>query len=298
MDEKTVVGIWGSGVVGSSTGYIFEKLCPEQVEVIYYDTDPKKGFTENKEDLLERSEFIFLCLPTPMRITGEISLQYLDDAIKEISQHFIFNPPKMKQIFIIRSTSVSGSTDNFAAKYPNLILAFCPEFLTEKNSQEDSLLANKIVIGANDLWAYKRIEALFKLAYQDSSIAYIYLNRKEAEMFKYFSNIFLTAQVMVANELYFVCRKMGLNYDRIRRALIHDRRIGTYTQVPGPDGDFGCGGKCFIKDTNAFIYLAKEHNFIPHILETMMKWNDHIRINKDWQQIPGAVEDCGYDENH
>ncbi len=255
-EEKIVVGIWGAGVVGQATGYVFEVLCPDKVEVIYYDTDPKKGFQNNKEELLNRSNFVFLCLPTPMRVTGEISLQYIDDSLKEIRNFFFEKAlPSYNQIFIIRSTSVSGSTDHFASKY-NLTLAFCPEFLTEANSKEDALLTNRIVIGTNDLWVRKKIENLFRTAYESGvdagSIDYIHLSRAEAEMFKYFSNIFLASQVMVANELYFVCRKLGLNYDKIRKGLINDRRIGTFTQVPGPDGDFGVGGKCLVPGTMVF----------------------------------------------
>jgi UDPglucose 6-dehydrogenase len=252
-EKKIVVGIWGAGVVGSATGYIFEKLCPDKVEVIYYDTDPKKPYRENKKELLQKSDFVFICLPTPMKITGEISLKYIDDSLKEISKFMEkFERDNHSLVFIIRSTSVSGSTDEFAKKYPLLDLAFCPEFLTEANSKEDALFTNKVVIGANDLLIYRKIEALFKLAYEETEIAYIHLNRKEAEMFKYFSNVFLAAQAMVANELYFICRKLGLNYDKIRKPLINDRRIGTFTQVPGPDGDFGVGGKCLVPGTMVF----------------------------------------------
>lgn len=434
--SKTVIGVWGAGVVGQATGFVFEKLCPDKTEIIYYDKF-KKEFSENKEDLLNRSEFIFLCLPTPMKITGEVSLEYIDESLKEINDYLKDNVQFSNQIFIIRSTSVSGSTDAFALKYPSLTFAFCPEFLTEANSKEDSLLANKVIIGANDFWVYKKIEALFKLAYEGSLVSYVFLTRAEAEMFKYFSNVFLAAQVMISNEIYFVCRKMGLNYDKIRKPLLLDRRIGTFTQVPGPDGDFGVGGKCLVpetmvrikekglitldeaeegdeifdgngytkvikkgerfvsemielkagdgeltgsitgsfdhiqpvweeniykekylkdigitdtvsyisvqeeqgnfetlevgieiisltkkkggrvisletksgfyvannikthncfpKDVNAFIYLAKEKGVIPHILETMMKYNDHIRMKKDWLSIEGAVESCKYD---
>jgi len=40
----------------------------------------------------------------------------------------------------------------------------------------------------------------------------------------------------------------------------------THLDVPGYDGDFGYGGKCLVKDLNAFIYLARELGYIPYLL--------------------------------
>lgn len=283
MSNKVVVGIFGSGVVGTATGAIFEQLCPDFVDVIYYDKY-KKGLTENLDDLITKSNFIFICLPTPMKSTGEAKMDFVEDAVSQIASREEYDP-----IIIIRSTSVSGSTDAIAEKYPNSRIAFCPEFLTERNSIKDSVSTNRVVIGANEVSIARNIHDLFYLAFSHEVI-YIFLSRKEAETLKYFSNCFLTAQVMFANELYFICKEIGVDYDKVRRCLIYDKRIGTFTQVPGHDGDFGVGGRCFPKDFNAFRYLAKKNGCSTPIMDTMMLFNDKIRKNRDWEEIPGAVE--------
>lgn len=293
--KKTMIGIWGAGVVGSATGHIFEVHCPDDVEVIYYDKFlPEYKSSGNKLALLNYSKFIFVCLPTPMKITGEISMEYIENSLREITDFYNGRTLPYPAI-IIRSTSVSGCTDNFAEMYPKFRFAFMPEFLTEKNAMLDTLATNRVVIGANNTTTYEEIKHLFELAYK-GTVTYIYLSRKEAETLKYMSNIQLAAQVLVSNELYFICEKLGVNYDKVRKILALDDRIGKFTQVPGHDGDYGVGGKCFPKDMNAFVYLAKQIGYFPTILDAMIKVNEHIRIKKDWLDIPGAHENCSFEE--
>lgn len=291
MNKKTVVGVWGAGVVGSATGYIFEQLCPEEVDVVYYDLY-KEPYKENKLDLLKRADFIFVCLPTPMSVTGEVCLKYIEQALSEINSSALYKPGTP---VIIRSTSVSGSTDDFATfNFTNLTLAFCPEFLTEANSLKDALEPKRIFIGVENPMAFVRIEELFNKAFNNHSIEnpeIIKLTRKEAETIKYVHNVMLACQVMIANELYFICKKLDVNYPKLQCFLYHDKRIGTHTQVPGPDGDYGFGGKCFPKDLAAFIYLAEQNGYEPKVLKAVQTMNEHVRVNKDWLEIPGAVEE-------
>lgn len=278
-EDKVNIGIWGKGIVGSATGMLFEES--DKTKVYYYDKYKNIG---SKIDVVDSCDFIFLCLPTPMKVNGEICLDYLETTIAEIDKL-----TEKKKIIIIRSTAVSGSTDKFADKYTKFDFVFCPEFLTEKNAEEDMKLAGRIVIGANSDTTFEAVKSIFKYAYNDK-VTYIRLTRKEAETLKYISNIFLAGQVMLANELYFICDKLNVNYNKLREQLKYDGRIGSHTQVPGPDGDYGIGGKCFPKDVSAFIYLSKQNGIEPRILEEMMRLNEKVRINKDWLDIAGACE--------
>ena len=65
--------------------------------------------------------------------------------------------------------------------------------------------------------------------------------------------------------------------------------IARNINVPGPDGDFGAGGKCLIKDINALIYMARENMYRPYLLEEVWRLNEKVRKNKDWLEIPGAT---------
>ena len=76
------------------------------------------------------------------------------------------------------------------------------------------------------------------------------------------------------------------------KLLFYDRRIGrSHWLVLGPDGDKGFGGKCFPKDLNALIYLAKKKRYNPHFLKEVWRSNLRWRKNKDWE-IRGETSTC------
>ena len=59
----------------------------------------------------------------------------------------------------------------------------------------------------------------------------------------------MATKVSFANEIYKLCEKLDLDYDKIIEMATLDPRLGdSHWGVPGPDGDFGYGGHCFPKD--------------------------------------------------
>jgi UDPglucose 6-dehydrogenase len=290
---KPTVGVWGCGVVGGNTAKLFKERSDHAVQVLRYDKY-KNGNWATPEELVLLSDFIFICLPTPMKDTGEIDLSYIDAAIGEIDRlaHQLRNN---KPIVIIRSTSVSGSSDQYAEICPHLEIAFMPEFLTEANPWGDTVGATRVVIGTSNTLTFFTIRSLFQLVY-GNQVEYIHMTRSEAEMYKYACNYLLSMSVLAANELYFICKAVGIDYQVIQRNLKYDSRIGSFTVVPGPDGDFGVGGKCFPKDIGALAHLAKVHGYTPDLLDMAIDFNLRIRINHDWLEIPGAVSDCSFKE--
>jgi UDPglucose 6-dehydrogenase len=290
---KPTVGVWGCGVVGGNTARLFKELSNHEVSVLTYDKY-KNGNWVTPEEMVLLSDFIFICLPTPMKDTGEIDLSYIDAAIGEIDRlaHQLRNN---KPIVIIRSTSVSGSSDQYAEICPHLEIAFMPEFLTEANPWGDTVGATRVVIGTSNTLTFFTIRSLFQLVY-GNQVEYIHMTRSEAEMYKYACNYLLSMSVLAANELYFICKAVGIDYQVIQKNLKYDSRIGKFTVVPGPDGDFGCGGKCFVKDINALAHLAKVNGYTPDLLDMAIDFNLKIRTNYDWLEIPGAVTDCHFKE--
>lgn len=281
------IGIIGYGVVGENTAKIFDKFV-DQIHIRKYDKF-KVGKWDSVEMISSSSDFIFIALPTPMKKSGEIDLTYIESTLKEISNSIGKNKP----IVIIRSTSVPGSCDQYAVQFPNLEIAFVPEFLTEKNPWDDTINATRVVIGTDLVSVFFAIKSLFQIFYLDS-VKYIHMTRSEAEMYKYACNYFLSMSVLAANELYFICKSVGVDYQVIQQNLKFDKRIGTFTQVPGHDNNYGIGGKCFPKDINALFYLGKKAGYNGALLKTAIDFNLKIRENHDWLNIPGAISDCKY----
>src|SRR3989339_674953 len=139
----------------------------------------------------------------------------------------------------------------------------------------------------------KKVEDIYKPIFPNAN--YIHLTTKEAEMVKYMANVMLTLQIAAANEFYQICKSMNIDYNTIKNAVLLDERIGRNLNVPGHDGDLGFGGKCFPKDLNALIYLARENNYRPYFLEEAWRLNERLRKNKDWLEIKGAIsENCDF----
>ena len=111
-------------------------------------------------------------------------------------------------------------------------------------------------------------------------------------MVKYFTNCFLATKVSFANEIYQICEKLDIDYDKVVEYAKYDERIGySHLNVPGPDGDFGFGGHCFPKDLNALISLAEKQGLglNVNVLRATLETNNKVRKNRDWEQQKGRA---------
>ena len=286
------LGIVGVGFVGGATAHVLEKTH----KLYLYDKYKSPYNTQkNLENLAQNSECVFICVPTPMKASGEIDYTNIHNSVSQLleeTEKIRKNPKDL--LVIIRSTAVSGTTDGLAEKYP-FQFAFNPEFLREKYAIEDMEKTDRVVIGANDKESAEKIRQIYLPIFPNAN--YLSTDRKTAEMIKYAANVTLAGQVAIANELYQICKATGIDYDSVKKAILLDERIGANIDVPGPDGDFGFGGKCFPKDLNALIYLARDKNYRPYLLEELWRLNERVRKNKDWLNIEGATSSRNFDED-
>ena len=280
------IGIIGYGFVGGTTGEILSKAH----EIFPYDKY-KKPFNEAEclHDLAKNSELCFICVPTPMKRSGGIDYSPIRNSIDTLLEATKAADRNPKDILVtIRSTAVSGTTDSLAKAYP-FKFAFNPEFLREKHALEDMANTNRVVIGANDPESAEKLKSVYMPLFPEAK--YIVVDTKTAEMVKYAANVLLTMQISAANELYGICKATGVDFNTVKDTVLLDPRIGRPIDVPGPDGDFGFGSKCFPKDLNALIHLAREHGYRPNFFEAAWDLNLKVRKKRDWESIPGAVSD-------
>ena len=129
---------------------------------------------------------------------------------------------------------------------------------------------------------------LFNKVFPDAQI--IKTGSKHAEMVKYFTNCFLACKVSFANEMFSLCSKLELDYDKVLEYALLDNRIGkSHLNVPGPDGDLGYGGHCFPKDLSAIIHLTENLNSTNDLIKSIRKTNDIVRGNRDWEKMIGRA---------
>ena len=119
-----MIGIIGNGFVGNA---VYQNLR-DKVECKVYDVD--KNRSPNTLDEVLKQNFIFVCLPTPMKENGECDLSILDQFFENI----FWDNPDIEGTFVIKSTVPIGTTRRYSEKY-NVI--HNPEFLTARNAVED-----------------------------------------------------------------------------------------------------------------------------------------------------------------
>lgn len=256
------IGVIGNGFVGNAIYQNFK----DNVKVKVYDVDSKKCYNTLEETL--KSEFVFVCLPTPMREDGTCNLSYITSFFKDVKSTY-------NTLFVIKSTVPIGTTDSLCKLRPDLRIVHNPEFLTAVNSVEDFKNSDRHIIGGRQEWCIELRNLLLDLfPYTPVQI----VKSKESETIKYFCNSFLAAKVAFFNNLYEMCMRFNMSYDSIKDGVCSDTRIGpSHTKVPGTDGLMGFGGYCFPKDINALINTLKENNIDDSLFSTVWEYNKRIR---------------------
>lgn len=259
----TSIGIIGNGFVGNAIYQNFKDKLTTRV----YDILESKRYNSLDETLT--SNIVFICLPTPMKHTGECNLNYVIEFFKEVS------PSQCDTLFVLKSTVPIGTTDHLLQIRPDLKIVHNPEFLTAVNAVEDFNNADRTIIGGRQEWCLT-LSNFYKVWYPHTPIQIV--KSAESETIKYFCNSFLAAKITLFNNLYQICTQFNIDYESVRSGVISDSRIGkSHSKVPGPDGELGFGGYCFPKDINALINTLKENNLDASLFECIWEFNKKLR---------------------
>ena len=274
-----MIGIIGQGFVGNA---IYQKF-KNYFDVHTYDLDESKS-NDTKENVIHQ-QYLFLCLPTPMNTNGSCNVDIIERELENID--LIADNQEIIKTVVIKSTIPPGTTQKWNKKYEALNIVFNPEFLTEANAIEDFNNQNRIILGGPRP-ATTELRRLYSKVFPKAHI--IKTDSTHAEMVKYLTNSFLATKVSFANEIYQVCEKLNIDYDKVVEYATLDDRLGkSHWNVPGPDGDFGFGGHCLPKDLSALIYLAMNLDTETNVLNAVEETNDVVRKNRDWENMKGRA---------
>ena len=285
MKLKQRIGIVGRGFVGSAVQFGFSPNVGCDAEVRVYDVDPNKS-THTLEETINKSDFVFLSVPTPSNKDGSINIDILDEALNNINE-----VSEYRNVILVRSTVTPGTTQKLQMKYIDLNLLFNPEYLTERNAKFDFINQSRFIIGSGEATISKmhseNLADLFRDRFGEST-SILETNYETAEMIKYMNNCFFVTKVSFMNEMYKVAEKSNVDWGQAVSGFVTDGRIGhTHLDVPGPDGKFGFGGSCFPKDVRAMIKYAEEIGVDVNVLKGVWETNLQVRPEKDWEQLKG-----------
>ncbi len=272
------IGIIGQGYVGSAIKIGFEPYY----ELETYDKYNVDKSTCSLEKIVERCDVIFVCVPTPMNKDGSCNTEIVESVVDDINKH-----NSKEKIVVIKSTISPGTTDRLNKKYKKISVIFNPEFLTEANFIEDFKNQKRIILGGTRKGTNK-LRQIYGYVFPKAHI--IKTGSKTAEMVKYMTNTYLATKVSFANEIYQVCEKLKIDYDKVVEYSTLDERLGySHWSVPGHDEDFGFGGHCLPKDLEALISLADDYDLDVDVLRSVRHTNDKVRKNRDWERMKGRA---------
>lgn len=244
------IGIVGLGIIGSACKFGFEKLGHQ---VIGHDIT----LNTQLSDVLE-SKITYICVPTPSNEDGSCDTSIVEEVVLQL------NELNYKGIVAIKST-VKPTTTTTLQKKVKFPLCFVPEFLRERCAITDFTENHDLLaIGTKN----KEVYYIVVECHGNYPKNTVILDPTEAEMLKYYSNVFNALKITFANEMYEVCQKVGADYTKIKDAFV--KRGTTKDIYLDVNNNFrGYAGMCLPKDTKALSALVKELDLDLKLFETI-----------------------------
>lgn len=257
--QRPKIGIIGVGFVGSAVKYYYEG---KKYPVVAYDTHKRIGTMKD----INSADIIFVCVPTPFKEGVGCDTSIVREAISKV---------KKGKIVVIKSTIIPGTTEELQKEFPDHILLFNPEFLVAKTANTDFAFPSRQIVGytkQSKEYANMVLDELPPAPHEIIMLA------TEAEMVKYFCNTFLATRVIFGNQMYDICKALGIDYDLVKEWAGYDPRVGQSHFDVNQDDYRGYGGACLPKDVQALICLAGKMGVKSSLLKTIE------RINKAYKK--------------
>jgi UDPglucose 6-dehydrogenase len=239
---------------------------------LLFERNTKEGrlfFTTDLKTAVDKSQIIFLALPTPPGEDGSADLSYILGVAAELSK--IITEYK---VIVDKSTVPVGTAEKVAAIMAEHLsvdlfdVVSNPEFLREGVAVEDFLKPDRVVVGTKSEKARKIMRQLYEPFVRQGNPIY-FMDERSAEMTKYAANAYLATRISFMNEIANLCEKTGANVDMVRIGIGSDSRIGKRFLFPG----IGYGGSCFPKDVQALAKTAGDYQYDFKILKSVMAVN-------------------------
>ena len=292
MSDKPVIGVVGVGYVGLTTGACLSHLG---YTVVCGDVDEEKinrlrrgeissvekGLTEivnegitagrlefvvGATEVGERSDIVFLCVPTPEDRDGSADLSFIEAASAEIG------PVLCEGAIVVNKSTVPVGTTivvDEVIQRADIKVVSNPEFLREGTAVNDFLHPDRVVVGADDRGAAEKVAEL----YSSIETEIIITDAASAETIKYAANGFLAMKISFVNSVAAMCEAVGADVVDVVEGIGSDRRIGREFLQPGP----GWGGSCFPKDSHSLVHLAETHGYGFSMMRGVIAVNDEQR---------------------
>src|SRR3954469_14619991 len=307
------LAIIGSGYVGLVTGACFADvghnvLCvdndpakvealrsgkvpiyePGLEEVIHRNVSARRlQFSGNIEEAVDKSQIIFIAVPTPQKPNGDADLSYIEKVAREIADvlHSYRVIVDKSTVPVKTGEKVAESIKRYNQHNAEFDVVSNPEFLREGCAVRDLMQPDRIVIGAQSEHAID----LMKKVYEPFMAPILVPDINSAELIKHAANSFLALKISYINAVSAICEASGADIEKVADGIGMDKRIGRSFLNAG----IGYGGSCFPKDIAAFITICEQLGVPFNLLKEVQRINadQKTRFLKDIRETLWVLRD-------
>jgi UDPglucose 6-dehydrogenase len=287
------ISIIGSGYVGLVTGACFADvghnvICvdndeskiktlqagripiyePGLEEIVHRNVSAHRlHFSSSIREGVDKSQIIFIAVPTPPQPNGDVDLSFIEKVSREIADVLTDY-----RVIVDKSTvpvktgeRVAETIKRYNRHGAKFDVVSNPEFLREGCAIHDLMHPDRIVIGAQSQHAVD----LMKKVYEPFMAPVLVTGINSAELIKHAANSFLALKISYINAISAICDASGADVEKVADGIGMDRRIGRQFLNAG----IGYGGSCFPKDVAAFIQISEQLGVPFHLLKEVQRIN-------------------------
>jgi UDPglucose 6-dehydrogenase len=225
------------------------------------------SFTNSTAEGVQKSDVIFIAVPTPPQTDGSVDLSYIERVARDIAAAMT-----SYKIVVDKSTvpvktgeKVTETIKRYCPAKVEFDVVSNPEFLREGFAVGDLMKPDRVVIGTSS----QRPVAAMKEIYTPFNAPIIVTDINSAELIKHAANSFLALKISYINAIANVCEAAGANVQEVAQGIGLDERIGRRFLNAG----IGFGGSCFPKDLSAFIKIAEQIGYDFKLLKEVQRIN-------------------------
>jgi UDP-N-acetyl-D-glucosamine dehydrogenase len=246
--------------IGRGESYI-DDVSDEQLRTALQDA--RFSATSDYEALAD-CDVVIICVPTPLRKTGDPDLSFIVQSVDAIRHHLT-----RRKLIVLESTSYPGTTSELVCpslQSADLVvgrdfwLAFSPERVDPGPAYRDYRIEDipKVVGGITPTCT--RVAAAFYGRIMKTVIPVS--TSTVAEMVKLLENTYRSVNIAMVNELALMCHELGIDVWEVVDAA-KTKPYGFEAFYPGP----GLGGHCIPVDPFYLAWKARLHGFEPRFID-------------------------------
>ncbi|HNS61512.1 MAG TPA: nucleotide sugar dehydrogenase [Anaerolineales bacterium] len=221
---------------------------------------------------LKEMDAVSICVPTPLRQTGDPDMSFIISAADELSKYM-----HKGMVVVLQSTTYPGTTrelllpklgiDNNLKVGEDFFLAFSPERVDPGRVDFTTKNTPKVMGGITEAcgevataWYEGAIDVVHRVS-----------SAEAAEMAKLLENTFRMINIGLVNELAMMCERLGVDVWEVIDAAA-TKPFGFMKFTPGP----GLGGHCIPIDPLYLSWKMKSFNYNARFIELASEINTNM----------------------